>query len=122
MSWENILKINRPTIRNHCELIAARDLTSVVEETLEMIEIYKPESVANFGSVLIDFSELLSGSSDNRLDAAPFGERNIREAFKFMRDILEDLNRMGTTSPPFIAEMLNKVLRIENEYEACKRT
>tara|TARA_R100001082_G_scaffold111278_1_gene94711 strand:- start:5966 stop:6334 length:369 start_codon:yes stop_codon:yes gene_type:complete len=122
MSWENILKINRPTIKNHCELIAARDLSSVVEETLEMIEIYQPETVADFRSVLIDFSELLSGSSNNRLDAAPFGERNISEAFQFIRSILEDLNEMGTTSPPFITEMLNKVLRIENEYEACKRT
>ena len=122
MSWEHILKINRPTIRNHCELIAARDLSSVVEETLEMIEIYQPETVADFRSVLIDFSGLLSGSSNNRLDAAPFGERNIREAFQFIRSILEDLNNMGTTSPPFITEMLNKVLRIENEYAACKRT
>ena len=104
MSWKNILK--------SCERGAAQDLANTLEEILGMIE--SDESLVDYSSTLLDFSELLS--------APDIGADNINQAFEFMREILQDMDRLGKVGPGFIGEMLDKLGRIREEYNQCKLT
>jgi hypothetical protein len=110
MSWENILKSNIG-----CNNAALVGLARVLSQLIDLIP-DTTERERMYIQMLSDFEENFGLNPENKTD------QDVENAFDYTSDICYDLDRIGIIGADTLADMLDKIGTLSDEYDRCKRT